>query len=106
MVKSEVLRLNGVLESFRDFASLQRLTLRPADAVLVLDDVARLIGPQAAGQKVEVVVQQPESGVPRVPLDVEKIKQAVLNLVINALEAMPEGGTVDPGGLGPRRRAA
>lgn len=94
VVKSEVLRLNGVLESFRDFASLQRLTLRPADVGVVLDDVARLIGPQAAGQHVAVTVLHPGSALPRVPLDVEKIKQALLNLVINALEAMPEGGSL------------
>ena len=37
---------------------------------------------------------RPESSLPRVPLDAEKFKQAVLNLVINALEAMPEGGSL------------
>ena len=34
----------------------------------------------------------PRRALPRVPLDAEKFKQAVLNLVLNALEAMPEGG--------------
>jgi signal transduction histidine kinase len=92
VVKSEVLRLNGVLESFRDFASLQRLTMRPADVPLILEEIARLIGPQAAQQHVEVTWLCPEAGLPRVSLDVEKFKQAILNLVINALEAMPEGG--------------
>jgi two-component system, NtrC family, sensor histidine kinase HydH len=92
VVKSEVLRLNGVLESFRDFASLQRLTVQPADVDVLLGDVARLIGPQADEQRIEVTAQHLGSGLPRVPLDVEKIKQAVLNLVINAIEAMPEGG--------------
>lgn len=92
VVKSEVLRLNGVLESFRDFASLQRLNTRLADAFMVLEEVVRLIRPQADQQHVEITLQGPAEGLPRVPLDVEKFKQAVLNLVINALEAMPEGG--------------
>ncbi|MGP0066586.1 MAG: two-component system sensor histidine kinase NtrB [Isosphaeraceae bacterium] len=92
VVKSEVLRLNGVLESFRDFASLQSLTVRPADIFVVLEEVSQLIGPQAAEQHVEVSLLGPDAGLPRVPLDLEKIKQAVLNLVINALEAMPGGG--------------
>jgi signal transduction histidine kinase len=94
VVKSEVLRLNGVLESFRDFASLQRLILRPADVLDVLEEIVRLIRPQAQQQRVEVTLRRPEAELPRALLDAEKFKQAVLNLVINALEAMPGGGTL------------
>ncbi len=47
VVKSEIHRLNGVLDSFRDFASLHRLTLRPTNLVDLLEDTVRLIGPQA-----------------------------------------------------------
>jgi PAS domain S-box-containing protein len=92
VLKSEILRLNGVLDSFRDFASLHRLDLRPADAVDILEETVRLIGPQAAQQGVAVTLRRPDAGLPRVPLDYDKVKQAVLNLVLNALEAMPEGG--------------
>jgi signal transduction histidine kinase len=92
VVKSEILRLNGVLESFRDFASLQRLNLQPADPFLLLDDLARLVRPQADQQHVEIVLDHTVDGVAHMPLDVEKFKQAVLNLMINALEAMAEGG--------------
>jgi two-component system, NtrC family, sensor histidine kinase HydH len=95
VLKSEVLRLTGVLESFRDFASLQRLNLRQVDASEVLGEVARLIGPQAEQHRVEVTLRRPEGGaLACAPLDVEKIKQAVLNLVINALDVMPEGGAL------------
>jgi two-component system, NtrC family, sensor histidine kinase HydH len=92
VVKSEVMRLNGVLESFRDFASLRRLVIRPAGVHELLDEVVHLVRPQAEGQHVDLTLKRPEVNFPRVPLDAEKIKQAVLNLVINALEAMPEGG--------------
>ena len=92
VLKSEIVRLNGVLDSFRDFASLQRLTPRPADLTAILQETADLIGPQADRYRVDVIVQKPEAGLPPVPLDVDKFKQALLNLVINALEAMPGGG--------------
>jgi two-component system, NtrC family, sensor histidine kinase HydH len=92
VVKSEILRLNSVLDSFRDFASLHRLTLRPTNLVDLLKDTVRLIGPQALQQHVEVTLRHPEGDLAEVPLDGDKFKQAVLNLVINALEAMPEGG--------------
>ncbi len=71
LVKSEVLRLNGVLESFRDYVSVQRLFVRPADVVEVLEEIIRLIGPQAEQQGVEIILRRPESDLPRVPLDVE-----------------------------------
>jgi two-component system sensor histidine kinase HydH len=94
VVKSEINRLNGVLDSFRDFASLHRLSLRPTDVLELLEDTMRLIGPQAAQHHVEVTLRHPGAALARVSLDSDKFKQAVLNLVLNALEAMPEGGSL------------
>ena len=69
MVKSELLRLNGVLDSFRNFADLRRLNLQPTDIVGLLEEVLRLIGPQAAQQKVEVTLRRPASAPPWAPMD-------------------------------------
>ena len=92
ILKSEVRRLNVTLESFRDFANLQRLHLKPVDVQELLEGVARLMRPQAEQQGVRLDVTRVEEPLPRLALDPEKIQQAVLNLVLNALEAMPEGG--------------
>jgi two-component system, NtrC family, sensor histidine kinase HydH len=97
VVKSEVHRLNDVLESFRDFASLQALTPRPTDVVGLLDEVQHLMAPQAKQQRIEIVLRVPNEPPPVVALDREKFKQSVLNLVINALEAMSGGGTLTLG---------
>ena len=94
VLKTEVHRLNGVLESFRSFASLQRMAIRPSDPLDALEKVIRLIRPQAARQHVQVTFHHPDQRLPDVPLDVEKFEQAVLNLAINAVEAMPDGGTL------------
>ena len=53
-----------------------------------------LVAPQALGQKVTVVVNRPAEVQPPVRLDPGKIREALLNLVVNALEAMPDGGTL------------
>jgi two-component system, NtrC family, sensor histidine kinase HydH len=94
VVKTEACRLNGVLENFRSFANLQHLTIQPTNVVDVVSDAVRLVGPQAAEQNVRVSLLQPDETLPLVPLDAEKFQQVVLNLVINALEAMPEGGVL------------
>ncbi|MGP0063726.1 MAG: two-component system sensor histidine kinase NtrB [Isosphaeraceae bacterium] len=92
VLKAEADRLNNVLDGFRDYAQVQRLTLEPTDAMLVLERVVSLIGPQAERQGVRPVLKRPAAPLPEVPLDPEKFQQAVLNLTINAMEAMPSGG--------------
>jgi len=94
VLKTEVSRLNGVLESFRTFANLQNLSIQPTDALVVLEEAIRLIRPQATGQRVQITLLHPDMELPLVSLDAEKITQVVLNLLINALEAMPHGGTL------------
>jgi two-component system sensor histidine kinase HydH len=92
ILKAEVRRLNLTLESFRNLASLERLHLKLVDVRDVLGEVVRLIRPQASQQRVRLELLRDEGQLPRVRVDSEKIEQAVLNLVLNALEAMPEGG--------------
>jgi two-component system, NtrC family, sensor histidine kinase HydH len=92
VLKTEVFRLNGVLESFRTFANLSHLTIQPTDALNVVEKAIRLIRPQAAEQGIIITLLHAEKELPPAPLDAEKFEQAVLNLIINALEAMPEGG--------------
>jgi signal transduction histidine kinase len=94
VLRTEICRLNGVLENFRSFANLQRLTLVPTDGLGVVEKAIRLIRPQAAEQGVHIALLHPGAELPAVPLDAEKFEQAVLNLVINALEAMPNGGNL------------
>ncbi len=92
ILKSEIRRLNSTLDSFRNFANLQRLNLKPVDAQGVLEDLVRLIDPQATRQGVRLELLRPDTPLPHVVLDSEKIQQALLNLILNALEAMPKGG--------------
>lgn len=92
VVKAEVIRLNGVLESFRNFANLQHLAIQPTDVVGLLENTMRLVRPQATQQDVQISLHQSGVKLPPVPLDPAKFEQALLNLVINALEAMPSGG--------------
>src|SRR5262249_4769640 len=57
-----------------------------------LERVVHLIRPEAERQGVWVDLRRPADPLPAVPLDADKFEEAVWNLAINALEAMPEGG--------------
>ena len=94
VLKVEIERLDHVLVEFRDYADMESLSMEPTDLIGALERVARLIRPQAERQGVRVELRPPDLPLPPVPLDAEKFAQSLLNLAINALEAMPAGGTL------------
>ena len=89
----EIGRMGQVLEEFRGFSRpLSGLTLQPTDLGDLLHYVALLEDADAPRRGVELCA--PAGGGPRVVCDPQKVKQALLNLVRNAVEALPHGGTV------------
>lgn len=92
VLRTEVMRLNGVLETFRDFAAFRTLVVQPTDVMGLVEKAVRLVRPQADQQHVRIEVKPPEKTLLAVPLDAVKFEQVLLNLVVNALEAMPKGG--------------
>jgi PAS domain S-box-containing protein len=94
VIKTELNRIGGVLESFRDFASLAHLNRSQVDLAELIDRQVRLITPRAEMQNIHVQVEVPPQGIPRVDADRMRLEQVLLNLLVNAMEAMPEGGTL------------
>ena len=85
--------LNSRVEQILDFARPVHLNLRPANLIEMVNDVVELIRPQLTGNKVEVRLstdQQPATGM----FDDSSIRGALLNVMLNAIEAMPSGGTL------------
>ena len=88
----EVDRLNRVVQNFLDFARPAENGRVCADVGLLLREVLLLTRLQAQKNGVEIDLKVGET--PPVLANPEQIKQAFLNLVLNALQAMPEGGTL------------
>ena len=93
MIAHEIQRLDRVVQGFLRFVRPQDLRLAPVDVNAVLSDVARVARPEAARAGVEIVLE-PGRGLPRVTADSGLIAQASANLVSNAIQAMPGGGTL------------
>lgn len=92
-LESEIDRLSGFLRSFHGFAAPQQLHAEACRLAAVLDDVLFWIGKDARSKG--VVIEQ--RGIERLPplwADANQFKQTLLNLVINAVHAMPQGGTL------------
>jgi signal transduction histidine kinase len=88
----EVDRLNKVVQNFLDFARPSGGDRELVDINRLLDEVLTLTGQPAL--KNGVTTRLEAGVVPEMEGDGEQLKQAFLNLVLNALQAMPSGGSL------------
>ncbi len=94
IILSECQRLNDLLTNFLNFARPRAPRLRAVEIGSVLDNVVALAGHGIRGKLVHFE-KSVEEGLPAVECDPEQLEQVLLNLMINAIEASPEGETVE-----------
>lgn len=92
LVGGEVRRLNALVEEFLTLARPPVLKPEPVRLGDLLEEVVGLIEPEARQTGVRIEQRIP-ADLPPLLADRDRLKQVVLNLARNALEAMPEGGT-------------
>ena len=91
IIASEIQRLDRVVQTLVDFMRTRELHLVEVDLRRLLDEVALLAAPDAATHNVEIRRELPPQPMP-VNADLDLMKQALLNVVLNGVQAMPEGG--------------
>jgi len=93
-VQKETSRLRDILDDFLRFAGRMELMRKPTDLNVMLEELVDFFSPQAQLQRVQLRLQKSNEPV-IAHVDERLLKQAILNLMINALQAMPrEGGEI------------
>jgi PAS domain S-box-containing protein len=91
VLDKEIDRLDAVVKRFLDFTRPMEVRLEATQLADILREVVEVAGPQLKKANIEVAQVLP-ADVPQVYVDRGLLRQALLNLVLNALEAMPNGG--------------
>jgi two-component system sensor histidine kinase HydH len=94
VIRGELHRLENVVKHFVGLTGPSSLDLQPVDALALAGHVGELLGPEAAGRGIHLAVLAPNE-VPLVRADAVRLSQVLLNLVINALQAVDQNGQVE-----------
>ncbi len=89
----EVHRLNLIVEQFLSLARPLEIKSEELSVQDVLNELATLVEAEAQQSKVQIRVVAPLT-LPPLRADREHLRQTLLNLILNGLQAMPDGGTL------------
>src|SRR5262249_52396967 len=92
VISNEIRRLDQVVQGFLKFSRPEDLKLQPIRVASLFDEVIPIVRPEAERSGVQILVDC--DGVPDVNGDPGMLRQAFLNLALNACQAMPSGGTL------------
>lgn len=94
IIEQEIRRMERCLQQFLDFARPQKPESRPVSLSALVDQTFALVEGRSRRQHVAVRLVRPP--IPVVAeADEDQIRQLIVNLVLNALDAMPEGGEIE-----------
>jgi len=91
IIVEETTRLDGIVREFLDFARPRELSMARASLNEVVERLARFMDTEFTGKEIDFIPELSQV-LPDIPMDVEQIYQVLLNIVINAIYTMPEGG--------------
>ncbi len=93
VIQSEVRRMSLLLDQFLEFARPRAPAFRRQRVQEIVEETLLLIGPEARKRRV-AIARSLEADIPPIWVDGDQIKQVLLNLALNALQAMAGGGTL------------
>ncbi|MFA7003966.1 MAG: ATP-binding protein [Verrucomicrobiia bacterium] len=95
-IHQQIARLNSTLRNLLDFARLREPQIAPCDVCGMIEPMLALVRPDAQKQHIRIIENCP-SDLPPICIDSQQVQQVILNIMINAIQAMPDGGTLTVG---------
>ena len=90
VIEEEIHRINEIVDQFLRFARPAPPLLEKTDVIPIFEETLQLLRPQM--EKHRISVQKEFRSLPAITIDKEQMKQVILNVLMNAIQAMPEGG--------------
>ncbi len=91
IIVDETTRLNNIVMEFLDFARPQKMNLTPVDINQSILQVLQFVETELTSKKIELSKElNPEIG--RITIDPDQFYRALLNVIVNGIQAMPDGG--------------
>ena len=94
IIHGELHRLENLVKQFLRLAGPSAIELTSVDVGKTIDHVCELLGPEASTRSIELAADIP-AGLPPLQADPDQLIQALLNLVINAVQAVDQNGRVE-----------
>ena len=94
VIRDEIRRLNVIIEDFLTFSRSRRLELREFSLTEIIEKLVRLMGEEARSRGIALSLKAEASPL-MVPMDVDKLQQALINILKNAMESISGTGSVD-----------
>ncbi len=93
IIGEKIEQMNRIVEQILNFARTTEPKLAPVDLNALIDELSLLVRHKLKNHNIQLV-RELKPNLPSVPGDAGQLEQAFLNLILNAVEAMPQGGTL------------
>lgn len=93
MLKESIKRADAIINALLDFSRAAGLDLQPEDLNSILENSLNLVKARFKFENIEVTLET-KKDMPKVLADKNKLEQVFINILLNAVQAMPEGGKI------------
>lgn len=96
IIQEEISRMERTVQNFLDFSRLPEPTLQKCNIAKILEGTVSLVSVKAQSQGI-TIRKDMDALLPETVVDKEQMRQVFLNVILNAMESMPDGGVLEVG---------